>query len=229
MMLESKTPAALRPTPTIEDYLAVIYTMDRSGEPLIAARLAEAMEVTPPTVTVTLKRMERDGWIEADGKKGFKLTLGGLDAARSVIRRHMLTEWLLARVLKVPWSKIHHEAHQIEHSISSEIEQQMLDNLDHPQTCPHGNPLPGYEALSANWVNLATVEEGRKVIIRSIHEKNEGDAELMDYLETNGIVPGAQGRVCQKLPYNRTINLELEGRTVALGEQTARVIDVELV
>ena len=48
----------------------------------------------------------------------------------------MLTEWMLARMLKVPWSRVHAEADQLEHSISEEIENQMRTNLDDPQTCP---------------------------------------------------------------------------------------------
>ena len=53
----------MRPSPTIEDYLAVIYTLDRDGERVIGARLAQSLDVSAPTVTATLKRMERDGWI----------------------------------------------------------------------------------------------------------------------------------------------------------------------
>src|SRR4030066_2485977 len=104
-----------RPTPTIEDYLAIMFVMERDGEEIIAARLAESLEVTPPTVTVTLKRMERDGWIEVEGRKNIHLTDTGCEAASSVIRRHMLTEGRLARLLKVPWSDVHNEAHTIEH------------------------------------------------------------------------------------------------------------------
>jgi len=37
--------------------------MERDGDEVIAARLAESLEVAPPTVTVTLKRMER-GWLD---------------------------------------------------------------------------------------------------------------------------------------------------------------------
>ncbi|MBW1856369.1 MAG: hypothetical protein JRJ00_17195 [Deltaproteobacteria bacterium] len=70
-----------RPTPTIEDYLAVMYVMIRDDEKIIAARLAETLEVAPPTVAVTLKRMERDGWIFNRGRKGIFLTDAGLDPA----------------------------------------------------------------------------------------------------------------------------------------------------
>jgi len=37
-----------KPTPTIEDYLGVIYTLDRDGEKVIGARLAELLDVSPP-------------------------------------------------------------------------------------------------------------------------------------------------------------------------------------
>src|SRR5512138_1982471 len=164
------SPIENRPTPTIEDYLAIMYVMERDHEEIIAARLAESLGVAPPTVTVTLKRMERDGWIEIKGRKSIQLTRAGCEAASSVIRRHMLTEWMLARMLKIPWSHIHTEAHQIEHTISAEMETQMRENLDDPQLCPHGNPLPGFEHVAAQWIPLTQLSQGDRVVIKRIHE-----------------------------------------------------------
>ena len=109
-----------RPTPTIEDYLGVIYTLERDGEPVIGARLAEWLEVSPPTVTATVKRMIRDGWVVMSDTKEIHLTTTGRQAARSLLRRHMLTELLLARMLDVPWSQVHQEADAMEHTISPE-------------------------------------------------------------------------------------------------------------
>ena len=216
-----------RPTPTIEDYLAIIYVMQRDGEEVIAARLAESLEVSPPTVTVTLKRMERDGWITTEGHKGISLTDSGCEAARTVIRRHMLTEWMLARVLKVPWSHVHAEAHQLEHAISGEIENSMRTSLDDPQLCPHGNPLPGYEHVIAGWAPITELAEGQQVIIRRIHETAEEDPDLLDFLEANGIVPGVQAQLKKILPFNNTITLQVGGHEVTLGFSTARFIFVE--
>jgi len=218
-----------RPTPTIEDYLAVIYVMERDEGEVIAARLAESLEVAPPTVTVTLKRMERDGWIATEQGKNIRLTDKGCEAARSVIRRHMLTEWMLARMLKVPWSRVHTEADQIEHTISDEIETQMRTNLDDPQLCPHGNPLPGYEHVAAGWLPLTGMLAGEKVIIRRIHETAEENHELLEFLETNGIVPGAQAKVTENLSFNQTLSLHLGKHNVALGYPTAIYIFVEKV
>ena len=221
--------AESRPTPTIEDYLAIMYVMERDGEEIIAARLAESLVVTPPTVTVTLKRMERDGWIEVEGHKNIHLTEPGCEAASSVIRRHMLTEWMLARMLKVPWSDVHGEAHAIEHSISDDIEEKMRQNFDDPQLCPHGNPLPGYEYVTAQWEPLTQMQAGELVVIRRIHETAEGDAELMQFLENNGVIPGVQAEICEVLPFNQTLTLGLGDRQVVLGFPAAHYIYVEQV
>jgi DtxR family Mn-dependent transcriptional regulator len=229
MAQSTKTQTETRPTPTIEDYLAVIYVMERDEGEVIAARLAESLEVAPPTVTVTLKRMERDGWIATKQGKNIRLTDKGCEAASSVIRRHMLTEWMLARMLKVPWSRVHSEADQIEHTISDEIEAQMRENLDDPQLCPHGNPLPGYEYVAAGWLPLTSVQPGEKIIIRRIHETAEDNHELMEFLEANGIVPGARAEVCDVLSFNQTLCLQLSEKQVTLGITTAKYIYVEKV
>jgi DtxR family Mn-dependent transcriptional regulator len=216
-----------RPTPTIEDYLAIIYVMERDGEEVIAARLAETLDVAPATVSVTLKRMERDGWISSDPDKGLYLTKSGRNAASSVIRRHMLTEWMLARLLKVPWSRVHAEADQIEHSISDEIEGQMRTNLDDPQVCPHGNPLPGYEHIADDWLPLTEMAVGEKVVIRRIHEMAEDDRELLQFLEINGMTPGAMAEVTEVLSFNQTIGLNVTNKHVTIGFPAARYIFVE--
>jgi DtxR family Mn-dependent transcriptional regulator len=217
----------VHPTPTIEHYLAVIYVMDRDEGEVIGARVAESLDVAPPTVTVTLKRMQRDGWIATKHGKDIRLTDKGRAAARAVIRRHMLAEWMLARMLKVPWSHLHAEADQIEHSISDEIEAQMRTNLDDPRFCPHGNPLPGYEHVAADWLPLTSVLPGAKVIIRRIHETAEDNQELLEFLEVNGILPGALAEVTEILSFNQTLSLQLGKKKVALGFPTAKYIFVE--
>ncbi|HSK66577.1 MAG TPA: metal-dependent transcriptional regulator, partial [Anaerolineales bacterium] len=113
-------------SPTIENYLALMYVLERDKEPVVGIRLAELLTVTPPTVTNTLKRMVRDGWITM-GKYGTRLTKAGKQSARTVLRRHMLTEWMIARML--PWSKLHQEAHHLEHAISSEVESALFEDL----------------------------------------------------------------------------------------------------
>jgi DtxR family Mn-dependent transcriptional regulator len=227
MAQSGKTQIERRPTPTIEDYLAIIYVMERDGDEVIAARLAESLDVSPPTVAMTLKRLERDGWVMTEQGKDIRLTDKGCEAACSVIRRHMLTEWMLARMLKIPWSRVHAEADQMEHTISDETEAQMRANLDDPQLCPHGNPLPGYEHGTADWFPLIGVLPGDKVIVRRIHETAEENHELLEFLEMNGILPGALAEVTEILPFNQTLSLQVRKQKVTLGFSTARYIFIE--
>ncbi|MGQ9834274.1 MAG: metal-dependent transcriptional regulator [Candidatus Villigracilaceae bacterium] len=209
---------------TIQDYLSLIYVMERDGEPVVGSRLAELLGVTPPTVANTLKRMTRDGLITMS-KGGTHLTETGWAAARVVMRRHMLMEWMMLQTL--PWSKLHGEAHHLEHAISAMTESTLLEQLGHPQTCPHGNPLPGCEAAVAAWVPLTQVAAGRTVIIRRIHELAEENAPLLEFLEQRGLMPGVLATVTEILPFNQTITLEVNGQAVTLGNVAARYVFVE--
>jgi len=206
-----------RPSPTVEDYLGVIYTLDRDEERVIAARLVESLDVSAPTVTATLRRMVRDGWIAIDQEKEIRLTDAGRLMAMSVIRRHMLTEWMLARVLKLPLSEIHHEAHQIEHTLSAEVEQRMQLEMEDPQCCPHGNPLPGYEDQVSYWMALPEVEPGTNVILKRIHENLEANYDQMAFLDSVGLMPGAVVCVVEVLQFNETIHVQVRGQDVTLG------------
>ena len=217
----------ISPSPTIEDYLGVIYTLDRDRETIIGVKLSELLEVSAPTVTETLKRMIRDKWITMDEKKEIHLTEKGNKAAASIIRKHMLTEWMLSRILDVPWSQVHEEAHKIEHSISADVAEKMQERLDDPKLCPHGNPFPGYEDMAKNWLHLVDMEKGDNFIIRRIHEFGEEDLDLMNFLQKNGIQPTVEGVVIEKLPFNETITLQVGKREVSLGFKTAKLIFVD--
>lgn len=209
---------------TIEDYLSLIYVLERDNEPVVGAHLAELLGVTPPTVTNTLKRMVRDGLISMD-ERGTHLTEAGWNSARSVMRRHMLTEWMTVRML--PWSKLHQEAHNLEHAISADVEAALLEELGHPQTCPHGNPLPGCEEAVAFWIPLTKIAANERVIIRRIHELAEQNVELLTFLESKGITPGVQVAVKEVLGFNQTITLEVSGQNVTLGFASARYVFAE--
>ena len=215
---------ALKLSPTVENYLSLIYVLERDDEPIVGARLAELIGVTHPTVTNTLKRISRDGFITMD-KSGTHLTEAGWQAARTVMRRHMLTEWMMVRML--PWSKLHLEAHNLEHAISAEAEAALLEQLGHPQTCPHGNPLPGSEAAVASWVRLTQIPPDAKVIIRRVHELAEENPQTMAFLEEKGIMPGVQATVVEILEFNETTTLHVEQHSVTLGFAVARYIFVE--
>jgi DtxR family transcriptional regulator, Mn-dependent transcriptional regulator len=213
---------------TIEDYLGIMYIFKRDGIPLVGARIADILNVSPATVSNTMKRMARDGLVDLDNPEGTCLTETGLEAARSVMRRHMLTEWMLLKMLNVNWAQTHAEAHQLEHAISEGLAEQMNTSLDDPKFCPHGNPLPGFESYVEHWVPLSEVQPGQKVIIRRIHETAEDNPELLGFLETNKLMPGTEAQLVEVLNFNQTLTLEIDQSRLPLGFSAARFIYVEI-
>ncbi|MBI4926981.1 MAG: metal-dependent transcriptional regulator [Anaerolineae bacterium] len=216
-----------RPTHTVEDYLMTMHVMERDFGEIVAARLAEMLSVSPATVAMTLRRMERDNWITGRGRKSIHLTETGRAAAHSVIRRHMLTEWLLVRLLKVPIDQTHDEAHGIEHAISPQLEARLRDALDDPKVCPHGNPFPGCEEYTRAWRPLTELSPGQTVTLRRIHEFAEDNHELLTFLSENGIAPGVSVEILEILPFNQTVSIRLAGRQITLGFSAARFIFAE--
>jgi DtxR family Mn-dependent transcriptional regulator len=212
---------ANKPSLTIENYLSLLFIHERDGIPLVGAHVAELLGVTPPTVTNTFKRMAEDKLVTLT-PSGPRLTEKGLQAARTVMRRHMLTEWMLAKMLS--WSKSHEQAHHLEHAISEEIEAALLKEWGNPQTCPHGNPLPGFEAVVASWVPLTELAEGQTVTIRRIHELAEETTGLLAFLESKEVMPGRTATVVEVLPFNQTISLRLKKGEATLGFAAARYI-----
>jgi DtxR family Mn-dependent transcriptional regulator len=209
---------------TVQDYMLLIYILERDQEPVVGSHLAELLGVTPPTVTNTLKRMLRDGWLTMD-ERGTHLTEDGLNAAIVVMRRHMLMEWMMEKTL--PWSQLHAEAHNLEHAISASAEKALMEQMNNPQNCPHGNPLPGYEQQVAGWVPLTRVEAGKVAVIRRIHELAEENTELLTYLESKNLVPGKQVTIYEVLPFNETVCVEVDGQQVTLGNAAAKYVFVE--
>jgi DtxR family Mn-dependent transcriptional regulator len=169
--------------------------------------------------------MVRDGLVTMD-KNGTRLTKVGKQSARTVLRRHMLTEWMMARML--PWSKLHEEAHNLEHAISAQVEAALFEELKHPETCPHGNPLPGCEAAVSAWLPLTEISPDQAVIIRRVHELAEYNLQLLAFLESKGLMPDAKVTVQEVLPFNQTITLAVKDQVITLGFASARYLFVEV-
>src|SRR5881628_1783706 len=136
-------------TPAIEDYLRAIYVLGEEAQPVIAARVADEMGVSPSTMVSTLRRLQKEGYVREERRKEIHLTAKGRRVAEGILRRHFLTERLLTDVLGMDWVKAHQEAHRLEHAISTEVEERLTKLLNHPLTCPHGNPIPGKETSNS--------------------------------------------------------------------------------
>ena len=218
-------------TPTVEEYLETIYNMSMEGEVVIGARLAQKFAVSPPTVTETLKRLVRDGYIEMDQKRLVTLTEAGNTAAETVLRRHRLTERFLVDMLNMPWHQVHEEAGRLEHFISNAVEARVIASLSNPTTCPHGNPIPGLVDArnylkNHNALRLSTISPGETVTLLSISEVVEDEEALIRYFEEKGLMPGMGLTVLANNENNteaqyENVLLRVEDREVSISPASA--------
>ncbi len=187
----------MRPTPAIEDYLATILALQQAGEPVIGARLAERLGVSPPTVTEMLRRLLKEGYVSIDRHKEVSLTPAGLALAESVARRHRIAERWLTDQLGFDRARAAQEADKLEHALAPEVAERLHVALGLPEVCPDGNPLVGAPPDSANVRPLTELETGAVAVVARVSPDVERDAAFLAELEQGGLVPGARLTVLQ--------------------------------
>ena len=206
-----------------DDYLTAIYRMQHDeGQDVIAVRLADRLEITPPSVAGMLKRLQRDGLVDVDSRKVIRLTPEGLRRAEQMVRRHRLAECLLTEVLHVPWWRAYEEAHLLEHGISDVTEPHLYETLGRPTRSPFGYPIPGPGApKKLPMTTLADVEEGKQAEIDRVFEE---DDKLLRFFDEEGIRPGRLVTLESVAPYRGTVTACINGRSIVMGTQVARMI-----
>lgn len=196
------------------EYAAAIYELAEADLPVIQARIADWLGVSRPSVSEMIHRMSADGLVDIG--VDIKLTDSGRHLAEVVVRRHRLAERFLTEVLGLPWVRVHEEAEVWEHAISDQVEKAMWEKLGDPKTCPHGNPIPGAGYKAPAVEPLAAVVD-RVAVLERISEELELDDEIMDFLDTNGLRPGAHVETVARTP-DGTITVRVdESHQVGLG------------
>jgi len=202
------TQAAALPTSGAEEYLQAIWTIADEGGPVIGARLAEFLRVSPASVSEMIHRLERDGLLQLTERKEIGLTERGNALASRVVRRHRLVERMLTDLLGFEWWKTHDEAERLEHAISPEMEEKLAERLGDPDTCPHGNPMPG--KTRRRWSQpLEQAPIGEPVIIERIPDQFEHEPGFLEYLDGQGMRPGTTLRLLERSP--REVVVEVSG------------------
>jgi DtxR family Mn-dependent transcriptional regulator len=189
-------------------YLRTVFELEEEGIVPLRARIAERLSQSGPTVSQTVARMERDDLLRVEGDRQLAMTETGRRLAVRVMRKHRLAECLLVSVIGMPWEEVHIEACRWEHVISDNVERRLVELLDYPVRCPHGNVIPGLAELgvpddAAKRSDTATsdpdiamtdlaIPAGEQVIVSRISEQVQSDAALMLRLKNIGIQPGRE-------------------------------------
>jgi DtxR family Mn-dependent transcriptional regulator len=216
-------------TQAIEDYLRTIYALEEEVQPVIAARVAEEVGVTPSTMVSTLRRLEGEGYLKVVRRKEIHLTAEGKQVAERILRRHFLLERFLTDLLGLDWVKAHQEAHRLEHALSQEVEDRLAKLLGYPTTCPHGNLIPSKDSQrspKSKGTPLHSIAAGKEVELDYITEGGERDARLLGYLQEHRLVPGTKVRVLDVAPSMGVMSLRVGQDEFSLGIEAAKKIRV---
>ena len=93
-----------------EDYLETILILSRQNGSVRAVDIANALHFSKPSVSIAMKNLRENGYVELDENGCIRLCGQGREIAERIYERHtLLTDWLTAE-----------DACRIEHVISTE-------------------------------------------------------------------------------------------------------------
>ncbi len=209
-----------------EDYLKAVLEAESEGQTVISSTLAHWLSVSPPAVTMALKRLKRDGYVEVKADGIVRLTPKGKETAYHTARRHHLIERMLSEMFGMDWYRVHAEAERLEHAVSPAFEAMLIQKLGEKGTCPHGNavlPESPSQLKKRGLLPLFEAAEGIDYAVVSLYER---DPKLLIFLHQLGIDPNARVKVMAR-NYDQTVTVETPAGTSTLGRPAAEKVWVK--
>jgi len=214
-------------SPTVENYLKALYLLDPYAQERIATgQLAEALNVTPGSVTSMIKSLAEAGYVLHRPHYGVELTDEGRRLAIHVVRRHRIVELFLVQTLGMDWSEVHDEAEKLEHVVSDKVVNRLDALLGFPTVDPHGDPIPTSEGELPHrpLMLLAMCNEGDRVAVARIGNQ---DTAFLHFAEENGLLLGTLITIMSKNDVADSLTLQSSEKEVTLGLAAAGKIEVE--
>ncbi|OJW24715.1 MAG: DtxR family iron (metal) dependent repressor [Planctomycetales bacterium 71-10] len=217
------------PSLTVENYvktIALISDRNPPGAAVATGELAQAMGVSPGTVTAMLKSLSEAALATYTPYEGARLTDAGRRLALMVIRRHRLLELFLARTLDMTWDEVHEEAEHMEHAVSERLIDRIERFLGHPAVDPHGDPIPAADGSlnEPKGVPLARCRPGSTFRVVRVMDQ---DPAFLRYLTECGLDLNAEGLLRENRPEAGAVVCRIADRDVALGVAAADKVLVE--
>jgi DtxR family Mn-dependent transcriptional regulator len=200
---------------TIENYVKTI-----DSRPAATGELAEALGVSPGTVTSMLKTLAESGLARYTPYEGVKLTGQGTALALRVLRRHRLIELFLVKTLDLAWDEVHEEAENMEHAVSDLLIDRIDEFLGRPDTDPHGDPIPRADGTMPrpDTQRLADLEAGKSFRLMRVMDQSP---EFLRYLSENGLPLGAAGTLVRHRPEAGVVTVSVDSGETTLGREAA--------
>ena len=211
------------PSLTVENYVKAIYLIAARRPPGAAVgtgEIAQALDVSPGTVTGMLKTLSEAELATYAPYEGARLTADGRHTALSVLRRHRLLELFLAQTLEMAWDEVHEEAEHMEHAASDRLIDRIDAYLGHPAVDPHGDPIPRADGslTEPEGVPLVGLDPGQPFrLVRVVDQ----DPAFLRYLTECHLDLGTVATLVENRPESGALVLSVGDRLVALGLEAA--------
>ena len=205
---------------SVEDYLKVIYQLTEGGIPASTTAIADALDLSAPSVSGMVKRLAEAGLVEHQPYRGVSLTKDGRHGALRMLRRHRVIETYLVSHLGYTWDNVHDVAEKLEHAVSEDLVQRMSFKLGDPQFDPHGDPIPAADGkiIDVTTTPLPEIPAGENVTISRV---DTGVADRLRWLAGAGLVPGVTITVLDHQPFNGPVTVSLNGDRRVIGRELA--------
>ena len=212
----------------MEDYLKTIYLLqERSGKGVSTTAIAQAVSVTPASVTGMVKKLAEMKLARHARYQGVELTKAGQKIALEVVRHHRLLELFLIEALGYSWDEVHAEADHLEHVISENFEDRIAARLGHPAIDPHGDPIPSKDGTIAvvRQRSLLNLEPGQSAEITRVSDANPA---MLRYAAGLGLLPQTRVTLIDAEPFGGSLRLEVGKTEHSIGRELAAQIFVAM-
>lgn len=211
-----------------EEYLEAIYQLGELGERATTTKLADWLQVAPPSVSEMMRRLGEQGLVHYRPYRSIRLTETGCIRASRLLRRQRLWEVLLFEHLRVPWHLIFKEACALEHGTTSLTESHLEQFLGCPPFCPHGYPIPEISSsvLALTGAPLSALKPGQSAAVRRIPERGSN---VLEFLESRGIMPGVVLTIVDKSPPKSLVTVQAESQVISLDAKLIQTIVMDMV
>lgn len=215
-------------TQSIQDYLKNIYELTESGASASTNALAARLKISAPSVTGMIQKLasSKPPLVEYQKHQGVTLTKDGKRAALEVIRHHRLLEAWLVQTLGYSWDEVHEEAEKLEHVISEDFERRIAAAMGHPLRDPHGELIPTADLKMPleDSTPLSALRPNQKGTVQCV---KAADTSLLRYLESLGLIPGAQLEVKEYSPFDHNLTVKIGRKNAVLGLNVTNKIFIE--
>lgn len=215
----------------VEDYLKTIYELSANDRRASTNQIAQALGVTPASVSGMLKKLSetQPPMLQYQKHRGVTLTGEGEMVALEILRHHRLLEMYLHQVLGYDWDQVHREACRLEHVISEDFETRIDRALGHPSHDPHGDPIPtqDLDMPDSPSLQLFMAEPGQHALIRRVGSE---DPDFLRYLGSLALIPQARLKIMDRSPFDENMRIQLEGslESLVLGPNITRQIFIDI-